>query len=114
MKHQFELPEFLLAEFPIKTGNSFNDERHFIVHKGITLIEVIPIDLYKEIHLNDGIISKRYKYNNENFILAYHTNNAHLYDYNQYELLDLAWEWYRQYLKWEDDNIDMQEKLIDN
>ena len=47
--YEFTLPEFLLAEFPIKTGDPFNDNRHFIVHKGITLIEVIPNEIFIEL-----------------------------------------------------------------
>lgn len=110
--NEFNLPEFILGEFPIKTGDHFNDNRHFIVHKGITMIEIIPNEIFIEL-LKDNAVFKRYKYGDEQFILVYHTNNGYLHNINQYELLDRAWQWYKEYLIWEDNNID-DTKTINN
>ncbi len=110
---EFTLPEFLLAEYPIKNGDPFHDNRHFIIHKGITLIEVIPLDIFTEL-LNDNIVYKKFKLNDENFILAYHTNNGSYYNIDQYDLLDQAWQWYKDYLMWENRNIDIQKQSNKN
>jgi len=106
---ELSLPEFLLAEFPVKTGQP-DDERHFIVHRGITLIEVLPLAIMTEL-LNDNVVKKQYTYTNpegltEKFILTYHTNNGHFHGFDQFELLDKAWKFYENYLRWEDENID--------
>jgi len=37
---EFTLPDFVFGEFPIK-NRGFKDQRLFIFHKGISLIEVI-------------------------------------------------------------------------
>jgi hypothetical protein len=111
---ELNLPEFLLAEFPIKEKDNPNNQRHFIVHKGISLIEVIPLGIFTEL-LKDDAISKTYKYNDaESFILVYHTNNAHYHDIDQYELLDKAWQWYKYYLIWEDKNIEISKRSTNN
>ena len=94
------LPEFLLAEYPIKDG-SVNDLRSFIVHKGISLIEIIPNDEIITI-VFDSKTSKQYSFFDEDFTLVYHTNNVEYYNIPPLDLLDKAWQWYREYLIWED------------
>ncbi|NKI28174.1 hypothetical protein HCG49_16590 [Arenibacter sp. 6A1] len=100
MSKDFTLPEFLFGEFPIK-DDSFNDQRQFIVHRGISLIEVIAHDEFEDI-VFDGKTSKKYSYFGEDFTLAYHTNNTEDSSHGELEVLDRAWEWYREYLIWED------------
>lgn len=98
---EFDLPEFLLAEFPIKKDD-FNKNRLFIIHKGISLIEVISHELY-EAHITfDDKVSKQFIYFDEEFTLVYHTNNVDYFGENPLELLTKAFEWYREYLIWED------------
>ena len=97
---ELNLPEFLFAEYPIKDG-SVNDLRNFIVHKGISLIEIIPNDEIITI-VFDSKTSKQYSFFDEDFTLVYHTNNAEYYNISPLDLLDKAWEWYREYLIWED------------
>ncbi|WP_169630373.1 hypothetical protein [Flavobacterium sp. ASW18X] len=99
---EFDLPEFIFGEFPIKDGG-FNDERQFIFHKGVSLIEIIAFDEF--IHVIDSSkISKQYSYFGEDFSLTYHTNNTEHLGLNPMEVLDKAWEFYRDYLIWEDTN----------
>ncbi|MCK0192975.1 hypothetical protein [Arenibacter sp. F20364] len=96
----FTLPEFVFGEFPIK-DDSFNDQRQFIFHKGISLIEVIAHDEFINVVFEDKT-SKQYSYFEEDFTLVYHTNNTEYCIHNEMQVLDLAWEWYRKYLLWED------------
>lgn len=98
---ELTLPEFLLAEFPIKDGG-FNDQRMFIVHKGISLIEIIAHDEFPAFVTFEDKISKQYSYFDEEFTLVYHTNNVEYLDMDPLNLLDKAFEWFREYLIWED------------
>ena len=96
----FTLPEFILGRLPIK-NNSFNDQRQFIFHKGISLIEVIAQDEFKKI-IFSAKTNKQYSFFGEDFTLVYHTNNTEYSNQNEMEVLDRAWVWYREYLIWED------------
>ncbi len=103
--NNFNLPEFLLGDFPIK-NDSFNDDRQFIIHKGISLIEIIAHELY-EAHITfDDKISKQYSFFGEEFTLVYHTNNADYFGDSPLDVLDKAFDWYREYLIWEDTRED--------
>ncbi|SHJ00076.1 hypothetical protein SAMN04487911_10952 [Arenibacter nanhaiticus] len=94
------LPEFIFGEFPIK-NDSIHDQRQFILHKGISLIEVIPQDELENIAFDDKT-SKHFSYFGEDFTLFYQTNNTAASSQSEIEVLDRAWEWYREYLIWED------------
>lgn len=98
---ELTLPEFLLAEFPIK-NESFNDQCIFIVHKGLSLIEVIVHDETPAFVTFHSKISRQYSYFGEEFTLVYHTCNVQFHHLEPKELLDKAWEWFREYLIWED------------
>lgn len=99
-KKDFSLPDFLLGEFPIK-NDGFNDQRQFIIHKGITLIEIIPHEVFTHVTFENQTAAQ-YSYFGEDFTLCYHTSNGGYYNLEEKELLDLAFEWYREYLIWED------------
>ena len=100
----FDLPEFIFGEIPIKDGG-FNDLRQFIFHKGISLTEIIAFDDFTHI-IDSSKTSKQYSYFGEDFSLTYHTNNTLLHGQDPIEVLDRAWEFYRDYLIWEDTNED--------
>jgi len=104
----FDKPEFLLAEFPIK-NNSLNDDRLFIIHQGITLIEIIHTDIFPNPQLLN--FHKKFSYNEVEFILAYHTDNSGYYNLSSEELLDRSAEWYMKYVIWENKNIDRNRNL---
>ena len=82
------LPEFLFGEFPIK-DDSFNDQRQFIFHKGISLIELIAHDEFEDV-VFDGKTSKKYSFFGEDFTFAYHTNNTEHSSHGELEVLDRA------------------------
>ncbi len=109
----FRTPEFLLAEFPVKTGTP-NDNRLFIVHKGVSLIEVISTIDFPEIFLDENTLFREYSYGPEKYILAFHTNNAEFFGLTGEELLDKSWNWFREYLEWEDRNIDRSDYSKNN
>ncbi|SHJ62821.1 hypothetical protein SAMN04487911_12810 [Arenibacter nanhaiticus] len=98
------LPEFIFGEFPIK-DDSFNDQRQFIIHKGTSLIEVLAQDEFTNVVFDDKT-GKQYSYFGEDFTLFYQTNNTAASGQNEMEVLDRAWEWYREYLIWEDTQED--------
>lgn len=103
--NEFDLPEFLMAEFPIK-NNDFNNDRMFIVHKGNSLIEIISHELY-EAHITfDEELSKQYSFFDEEFTLVYHTINGDYFEESPLDVLDKAFEWFREYLIWEDTRED--------
>ncbi|WP_394749466.1 hypothetical protein [Spongiimicrobium salis] len=99
--YEFQLPEFLLGENPIKDGST-TDQRLFIIHKGITMIEVISHEIFPIHLIKDVQRKKEYTFFEESFTLAYHTDNSSYHGIESESLLDMAWEWFRQYLIWED------------
>jgi len=109
---ELKMPDFLLAEIPVK-DKSIGDNRLWInATKWLSLIE-----LYCE---NDvdfafpmNLIQKKYKYLNsdgvtENWVLVFVQNNIGYIDSkkNPVDVLDEAWRYFEIYLTWEDINID--------
>ena len=74
----------------------------FIVHRGLSLIEVIAHDENPAFITFNGKATKQYSYFDEEFTLVYHTNNVGYHGIDPIELLDRAFEWFREYLIWED------------
>lgn len=105
-------PEFLHCEFPIKTGDIVRDNRAFIYCVNyLSLIEIIPMDLFLAAFPIEQA-QKEYTYETgETFLLVFTQNNIELAneatgkDTTPEQLLDLAWNYYREYLIWEDSQI---------
>lgn len=96
----FNLPEFLLS-----IDDNYN-ERVFITHKGLSLIEIIQEDLYEATLVFDGKIKKQYEYGIEDYTLVYHTCNVEYFDLKPLEVLDQAWDYFENFLKKEDRQMD--------
>lgn len=109
-------PEYLLCELPIK-DESFNDQRQFIYcTKYLSLIEIFSEDDIT-VAFDKSQIQKQYLYEDESFLLVFTQNNvemvnAHLNEIEvlkgnvslkrEMDILDEAWKFYEDYLKWED------------
>lgn len=109
------VPEFLLAEIPIK-DKSVNDDRLFVyASKWLSLIEahcemdaivVYPIEMTQ----------KRYNYINsdgitEPWVLVFLQNNVNVIDESKdpFSVMDDAFHFLETYMTWEDINIDFGE-----
>lgn len=107
---ELKLPEFIFGEIPIKDG-SIHDQRHWIYCPGAqSLIEVIPED---EIiaAIDRQLVQKTFVYEGfdgvpEGFRLVIAQDNCELAEIDPTELLRRAWDWYEQYLIWEDAQLD--------
>lgn len=112
------IPQFVLAEIPVKDG-SIHDDRSWIYCPGaLSLIEVIAEDELT-VALDRSLIRKKFTYENpdcfpEYFLLVIIQNNCEYAGVDPQLLLDQAWNWYQKYLIWEDSAIDQSEKAIDN
>lgn len=113
--YELKNPKFLFCENPIKTGDKIEDNRMFIYCvEYLSLIEIIPMDLYLSV-FPDEVFQKTYYYEEEEFLLVIRQNNIELINsYHDIEifkgerelmfeerLMDLAWEYFESYLKWE-------------
>jgi hypothetical protein len=106
---QFIVPEFLFCEIPIK-NNSFNDNRIWVYHiKSLSLIEFIKVDDFKDFSFLG--VKERFEYENsngelENWFGVYVQNNCEATGNNQVYILENSWRFLKEYLIWEDKNID--------
>lgn len=96
--------EFNLPEFVLSTYNGI-DDRLYITHQGISLIEIINNDLYEATLMFDTEKSKEYMYNDESYTMAFHTCNSEYYNLKPKELLDKAWIWFVAFLEKENEEI---------
>jgi hypothetical protein len=112
------VPDFFLCEQPIKDGSNL-DQRMWIYSKlSLSLIEVLPEDEITTA-VDKSLIQKRFIYINsdgikESFLLIFVQNNCAAVDADPINLLQKAWEWFEDYLKWEDGNIDSQSYVQNN
>lgn len=109
------MDRFLLADNPMRPDQS----GCFIIH----MIDPISIIACHENHVD--IINqpcRQYSYTNSDGILEHWTLSVHhmytanmaaLDDVNSQAMIDKllkkAWHWYKAYMDWEDDNIDLEE-----
>lgn len=107
---KLKIPDFLYCEIPIKDG-SIQDQRAWIYcPQALSLIEVIPEDELT-VAINRELIQKKFTYENtdcypEEFLLVIVQNNCEISDIDPQELLANAWDYYQNYLIWEDSQID--------
>jgi hypothetical protein len=112
------IPDFLLCEVPIKGGDNLDKRMWIYSRMTLSLIEIIPED-YLPAATNRNLIQKRFLYKNsggltESFLLVLVQNNCGLVDFEPLHLLVNAWQWFENYLKWEDGNIDSSIEAQDN
>ena len=103
----FDLPEFLLAEKPIKDG-TMDDHRVFVYHtKTLSLIEAIPLDEYPDFEKTTTALSMAFDYGHEKFLMVFHQNNVEATsELDPSNVLSRAFRFYASYLEWEDKNLD--------
>lgn len=116
MTKKTTIPDFIFCENPIKNNDKLNNLRNWIyASKYLSLIEVIDNEALDIIYPME-IPQKNYEYLDQNFTLVLVQNNIHFVnDFQELEivkgekeamtdenLLDLAWDFYFEYLAWED------------
>lgn len=122
---QIRLPKFIHCENEPKTGDLINDNRQFIYSpEYLSLIEIIPLDTY-QIQYSMDLPQRHFTYyssyfkNEEEFLVVLVQNNIEVVtesrsiyssDHNSEsitpnQLLQEAWEYYVEYLKWEDQQL---------
>ena len=107
---EIKMPEFLLAEQPIK-DDSLNANRMVIYcTQFLSLIEVWPFDLGVAV-LHEHQRQKQFQYKEEEYVFVIVQNNVENFSSeidrlkgvdHEEQLLDRAWAWYCDYTKWED------------
>lgn len=100
MENIFETPIFLFAENPIKTGD-FQDQRQFILHKGSDLIEIVSHPEFLVFDESEQFVTKPFDFFDEHFILIWRTKTT-FDQVEQISILDAGFNWFREYLIWED------------
>ncbi len=106
---EFDTPEYLFCEIPIK-DKSINDERVWIYcPKALSLIEFVNqtvLDERTEEYLFDfDKIAGRFHYLDD-FEAFWVQNNCEATDNDKEEILQGAWKFYLNYMKWEEGNLD--------
>jgi hypothetical protein len=103
-KLEFEKPEFLFCEIPIKDGSD-EDDRLWIYHlDSLSLIEFINVDDFTEFQF----IGKqdRFEYLDENWFGVYVQNNCESTNQNADQVLKKAWKYLEEYFDWEEEQED--------
>jgi len=100
----FTTPEFLLST-PFFNESGFDENRLFITHKGLSLIEIIDHELFPDIFLKEVGKFKEYRRGENKYTLAYHTCNVGYFGLEPTECLDMAWYWFCK-------GLDIEEKII--
>jgi hypothetical protein len=103
-KLEFEKPEFLFCEIPIKDGSD-EDDRLWIYHlESLSLIEFINVDDFTDFQF----IGKqdRFEYLDENWFGVYVQNNCESTNQNADQVLKKAWKFLEEYFDWEEEQED--------
>lgn len=104
-------PRFLLAEEPIKDkSNSMPNRLWIYAPFCLSLVELICLDDVNFIPFENERLSKEYLYTPlegkpERWLLVFIQDNTPMVDLISENLLDEIWEWYTEYLMWEDANF---------
>lgn len=109
------MDRFLLAENPIKTPNSEDYNKQYIIHtvQPKCIIEVVFVDEDPNV-VSSGYPHQVFEFTNSDNVpdkMALIVRDP-LGNSNEQtgKLLPRAWRWYRTYIEWEDKNIDIQEE----
>lgn len=105
--NKYELPEFLLSEIAIK-DNTYNDHRIWVTcPKYLSIIEFV--------NLGSGAfasnqIQMNFEYNDEEWLGFFAQNNCDIVGVDPKQVLKKAWEYFKNYLVWEDQQINSSQK----
>lgn len=111
---ELTLPKFLLAENPTEDHNKFV---YIYSPVYLSLILIVAEDI-QTVVLNEEMMKqprKTFQYEFETFEFIIIQNNVlmtggHLAPkISEIDFLNQAWDWWENYLKWEDDNLDESE-----
>jgi hypothetical protein len=103
-KLEFEKPEFLFCEIPIK-GGSDEDDRLWIYHlESLSLIEFINVDDFTDFQFTGK--QDRFEYLDENWFGVYVQNNCESTNQNADQVLKKAWKFLEEYFDWEEEQED--------
>jgi hypothetical protein len=98
-KLEFEKPEFLFCEIPIKDGSD-EDDRLWIYHlESLSLIEFINVDDFTDFQFTGK--QNRFEYLDENWFGVYVQNNCESTNQNADQVLKKAWKFLEVYFDWE-------------
>ncbi len=109
-KFEFEQPEYLFCEIPIKDGSE-NDHRMWVYHRlSLSLIEFINVDYYIDFQF-EGIqdrftLENRYQDGYQNWFGVFVQNNCEITNNNPNQVLKDAWLFLEKFLKWESETYD--------
>ncbi|MCP1996244.1 hypothetical protein [Flavobacterium sp. HSC-61S13] len=108
--HNFEQPDFLLAEIPVKNGSLQDDRIWVYCNKTFSLIEFILHDDFPELKLVGTQAVFTYidfdEYR-EQWIGVYIQNNCALVGVDQKVNLQEAWDFLENYFRWEEQEVDL-------
>jgi hypothetical protein len=103
-KLEFEKPEFLFCEIPIKDGSD-DDDRLWIYHlDSLSLIEFINVDDFTDFQFTGK--QDRFEYLDENWFGVYVQNNCESTNQNADQVLKKAWKFLEEYFDWEEEQED--------
>lgn len=109
---KYQLPKFLISEIAIK-DKSYNDDRIWITcPQYLSIIEFVLLG-------NGGVyasnqIEMNFDYEGEEWIGFFAQNNCEMVDIDPKIVLKEAWEYFKNYLIWEDRNLDLRNNSILN
>lgn len=99
-KFEYEQPEFLFCEIPIKDETQ-NDGRIWVYHRiSLSLIEFINVDVFKDFQFTGK--QDRFEYLDENWFGVFVQNNCEYSGQNESEVLKRSWSYLENYFIWED------------
>lgn len=106
---EFLLPPFLLSEIPIKDG-SHNDDRVWVTCiDANSIVEFICLDEVESFSSNQ--LQKEFDYEGEEWLGFFAVNNCEQDpSINPETLIKEAWNFFKEYMIWEDENLDLQEQ----
>lgn len=112
------MDRFLLAENPISNPNSKEYHHEYIVHtvEPRCIIEIICASSESDMVVEDCCRNYKWQeffYRNsdgevERWILALILGMSSVSTDEYLKVLPRAWRWYRSYIEWEDDNINLE------
>lgn len=108
------MDKFLIADNPMR-----EDSGTWVIH----LLAPMAIIRCTEGHVRIDSVYKHYQFKNGDGVLEEWTLSAYHFFTTDFisepeqqviPLLDRAWRWYRSYMKWEDNNLDINEEANEN
>ncbi len=113
-KEEYKLPKFLLSEIAVKDG-SYNDDRVWITcTEYMCIVEFIYMNNVDELELDSDQIQLNFEYEEEEWVGFFALNNCEIEEVEPKQVLSEAWEYFKEYLIWEDDNLDLKEQSLLN